>query len=207
MKGKIDAILEYRGYGGNFIFPLVLSREEWKAFPPLYKSLPAFSIGGLIPNIEILNMPKTPIGIIGMEKEISSNFNSKEIDFILSHEIGHILGNHTFLTIFKETGSTFVNDFVSSIFDDTKVKNLLLGAFNIIKIFIDFEFTKSCEIEADLIASEISGKRVATQTIKKLANLYADGDLTKPSHFTQNGLPIITFEERIEALESIPRFE
>jgi len=81
---------------------------------------------------------------------------------------------------------------------------LFTNIFDVISIYLKSELKKSCEIEADLVASEISGKRVAIQTIKKLAEMFAEGDLTKPTHIMKindKNIPIVTFEDRIIALE------
>lgn len=196
MKSTIDDILQHGGYKSNRISPIVFCVEDLKEHPEqaniFENSPPSFSIGGIVLN--------TPFGWIWTEKDLFLDFDSNEIRFIISHEIGHILGNHFALNLVRLISSEFIGNQIRSI--EGNGRKSRLGVFyDILSTCGEFGFKREFEIEADLWASRICGKEVAVRTIKKLAGIFAENNLDMPTHFMKSvsgSIPIITFRDRIE---------
>lgn len=172
---------------------------------------PAFSIGGVIPQTPILQIffqipPEgIPMGIIAIEEDFQKLFNYEEIKFILAHEYSHIIKNHSPLNALGKLGSQFIKSIIQSI-DDPNWRDPIYSIFETLRVFFKVKFQKDFEIDADLHAVElINNRAIAVRTIEKLANIFAEGDLDKPTHViieNNSVIPVVTFRDRLNALHS-----
>ncbi len=172
-----------------------------KKIPPAFSS--GFVLPGLSDDIDWLYHKELPIGVIIVDYDFCNIFTSDEIRFILAHEYSHIKMNHSPLNAMGYIGDIVINDFIKSIKDEFW-KNLLYYMYKMIGTIIKINFRKNCELEADKHASSlIENKEIARGTIKKLADVYCEGNVNCPSHIIiedNDVIPIVTFKERLEVI-------
>jgi len=161
---------------------------------------PAFTLG-----VQILNFP---IGGIFVSEGLMKILTQEELEFVVLHEMGHIMKNHF-------VGSSFIwlmKSWIIDIIADTsevsrqKAKEYLewLKAIYVLlsgKKTMEEEAKARFELEADNFAIMVQGRKEhAISTLLKLSK----GNIRAPTHVTFDGrfpFPIITYEERIRAIQ------
>jgi len=152
-------------------------------------------------------------GIIFLSREILYNpkISSELKEFIIAHEVAHIVRSHTINRILIRTLFTILLQlFFMSIENLVRSKKPLetllylitivmqvLGMVQTIKI--DINVIKMQELEADAIATYLTGCRVAQRFLEWLSTLYKSGVFI--SHVAVLGLPALTMEERINNIK------
>lgn len=166
----------------------------------------AFTIGGKIPRISFFNIPEIPIGLIYVQENYINSLPLGELEFIVLHELGHVINNHVvwnivvFLT--KEVLIDWLREHLGTSREDTRnligIVKLLFG-----KKTIEEELTAQKEFAADAYAVRMQGnKNYGMSVLQRLSN----GKLDAPTHITQDGSffnTAVTFRERIEAIERL----
>jgi len=160
---------------------------------------PAFTLGFQIFNI--------PIGGIFVSESLVRMLTQEELEFVVLHEMGHIMKNHVVGSSFIWLMKSWIIDTIADTFEISKQearKNLeLLKALYVLfsgKKTIEEESKARLELEADNFAVMVQGQKgPAISTLLKLSK----GNIRAPTHVTFDGrfpFPIITYEERIEAI-------
>jgi len=159
----------------------------------------AFCLGFQIFNI--------PIGLIFVSEGLSKILTQEELDFVVLHEMGHITKNHVVGSSFVWLMKSWIIDIIADVFEVSKPKA---------KQYLEFakalyvlasgkktpeEETKAThELEADNFAFVVQGRKdPAISTLLRLSK----GNIRAPTHVTFDGIfpfPIVTYEERIEAV-------
>jgi len=179
------------GYRQNFVGGMVFKEKK--------DDSPAFCLG-----LQVLN---TPIGLIFVSEGLSKVLTQEELEFVVLHEMGHIMKNHvvgaSLIWLMKE----WIIDLIADSFEVSKKKAKqyleVLKAFYVWvkgKRTIEEEAKAKHELEADNFAVTVQGRREpAISTLHKLSK----GNIRQPTHVTNDGsfaFPITTYEERIEAI-------
>lgn len=163
---------------------------------------PAFCLG-----FQMLNFP---IGAIFVGEKLSKTLTEDELEFVVLHEMGHIMKNHFVSASLVWLMKSWI---IGRIADSLKVskKNASeylgwLKAFYVLlsgKKTIEEEAKARLELEADQYAVTVqSRKESAISSLTKLSK----GNIRAPTHVTLDGrfpFPVITYEERIEAIRRI----
>jgi len=192
------------------IATVVFSQKEFERSHPRYakqfRGIPALSLGLLTPSYAILGrFASTPVGLIAFEDVVENSFGPGEKEFILAHEYSHIVKNHCPLKLLGKAASSFVDDYISELENDTS-RTIVQIAWQYFGTVVGAGFTRNSEIEADIHATQLIGSRTtAVATIEKLAQEFAGGDMSQPTHFiVKNGrkIPVLTFAERLAALRN-----
>jgi len=163
---------------------------------------PAFALG-----FQILNYP---IGAIFVGEKFSKVLTDDELEFVILHEIAHIVQNHLVMSSLVWLGKGFVIDLLANVFEISKKEaQEYLGVVKTLytllsgKKTIEEEVKAQMELEADEYAVNVQGrKEPAMSTLLKLTK----GNIRAPTHVTVDGhfqLPVVTCEERIEAIRKI----
>lgn len=192
---RLQSIISYYGprigYNQHLVSGLTFKEEK--------DDSPAFCLG-----FQIFNFP---LGIICVSKGLSGILTQQELEFVVLHEMGHIMKNHFVSSSFVWLAKSFIVDVIADGFETTRKKATeyleWLKAFYVLltgKKTIEEEVKKSVELEADKFAVMIQGqKEHAINTLLKLSK----GDIRAPTHATFDGhfpFPVTTFEERIKAI-------
>lgn len=169
---------------------------------------PAFCIGfRLKSDWPPLNFP---IGFIFVSKAIIHDLPKDELKFVVSHELAHIINNHSVVNALITLGKTVLIDYLAEKlkWKSKDVKNLI-GIIKKIyfrwtkKITIEEKLKAQNELEADQFAVMYQRrKRPALSVLHKIAN----GIIDQPSHFTEDGdfkMPVITFRRRMTAIRNL----
>jgi hypothetical protein len=149
----------------------------------------------------------TPIGLIFVSDGPSKILTQEELEFVVLHEMGHIMKNHFVGSSFVWLMKSWIIDMIADMFEVSKqkAKEYLewLKAFYILvseKRTPEEETKAAQELEADRFASLVQGRKdPAISTLHRLSK----GNLRAPTHVTFDGrfpFPVITYEERIEAI-------
>ena len=163
---------------------------------------PAFCLG-----FQIFNLP---IGLIFVSEGLSKILKEDELEFVVLHEMGHIVKNHFVSTSFVWLMKSWIVDIISDGFEVSKQKAReyldWLKAFYVLlsgKRTMEEEAKARVELEADQYAVMFQGKKEpAISTLLKLSK----GNIRAPTHVTLDGrfpFPITTYEERIEMIRKI----
>jgi len=163
---------------------------------------PAFTLGFQLGNY--------PFGLIFVGEKLSSFLTDNELEFVILHEFGHIIKNHLVTSSLVWLGKGFIIDLLADIFEVSQKKaqeylGVLKALYMIFsrKKTIEEEAKAQIELEADAYAVTIQGtNEYATSTLLKLSK----GNVRIPTHVTVDGrfpFPIITYEERIQALNNL----
>jgi len=163
---------------------------------------PAFCLGFQAFNI--------PIGVIFVSEGLSKVLTQEELEFVVLHEMGHIMKNHVVGTSFVWLAKSWIIGFIADTFEVTRHKARqyldLLKAFYVLvkgKRTIEEEAKAKHELEADQYAVKVQGRKdPAISMLRRLSR----GNIREPSHVTVDGtfpFPIISYEERIEAIRRI----
>jgi len=149
------------------------------------------------------------IGIVLMDNELldSPSYSEELKEFILAHEIAHIIRGHILSKIFIKFLMEFsMQALKDSIESSGKAKDVLARLFDLIMIVflratfkfvteVDQQIVKREELEADEIAIKLAGCHGAVMFAKILEQLKAQG--YNISHESILGFPALTLEERI----------
>lgn len=149
----------------------------------------------------------TPIGLVFVSEGLLSVLTQEELEYVVLHEMGHIMKNHVVGSSFVWLTKSWIIDMIADMFEVSKPKA---------KQYLEFakalyvlatgkktpeEDTKGkFELEADNFAFTVQGQKdPAISTLLKLSR----GNIRAPTHVTFDGsfpFPIVTYEERIEAI-------
>jgi len=172
------------------------------AFKEKRDDSPAFCLG-----FQIFNLP---LGLIFVSEGLSKILKEDELEFVVLHEMGHIMKNHYVSTSFVWLMKSWIVDIIADGFEVSKQKAReyldWLKAFYVLlsgKKTIEEEAKARIELEADQYAATFQGKKdPAISTLLKLSK----GNIRAPTHVTLDGrfpFPITTYEERIEMIRRI----
>jgi len=151
----------------------------------------------------------TPIGLIFVSEGLSKILTQEELEFVVLHEMGHIMKNHVVGSSFVWLMKSWIIDIIAEMFEVSKPKA---------KQYLEFakalyvltsgkktpeEETKAKhELEADNFAFSLQGRKdPAISTLLKLCQ----GNVRAPTHVTFDGsfpFPVVTYEERIETIRN-----
>ena len=135
-------------------------------------------------------------------------FNLKEWNFIIAHECGHILHNHTLLSLIVNLPEMY-----SKIISIIEKNPIYHQAYQILKVLIpslienrittpERDVIRTSELEADRFAINYTGDlETAEKVLRKLGN----GNIDVPSHFFEyddKKIPALTLEERIKNIRN-----
>jgi len=182
------------GYPQHFVGGLGFKEEKADS--------PAFCLGFQIWNF--------PIGAIFVGEKLSKALTEDELEFVVLHEIGHIMKNHFVSVSFVWLMKSWIIDIIADSFEVSKKKakeylGLLKALYVLLsgKKTIEEEAKAKLELEADQYAVMVqTRKEPAISTLTKLSQ----GNIRAPTHVTIDGrfpFPVTTYEERIEAIRRI----
>lgn len=205
----VSTFCQANGYQSSLVFTRVFSQPQIERLIPharALRSMPAFSIGALIPKLELFGKVivdrEFPVGIIALEKDFESQLADHEKRFILAHEYSHIVKNHAPYGLLGNVASSIVDNYLLGIKDRT-TRLYLRFAWSIIQTKVSHAFNRQCELDADANVVALTGDRIgAMNTIRRLGEQYA-GSLDAPSHWITRGrlrIPVVTYRERINKL-------
>jgi Zn-dependent protease with chaperone function len=160
---------------------------------------PAFCLGFQIFNI--------PMGLIFVSEGLSSGLTQEEMEFVVLHEMGHIMKSHFVGSSFVWLMKSWIIDIMADSLEVSKQKAReyldLLKAFYVLlsgKKTVEEEAKAKHELEADNFAITVQGRKdPSISTLLKLSK----GNIRAPTHVTFDGrfpFPVITYEERIDAV-------
>jgi len=164
---------------------------------------PAFCLG-----FQIFNLP---LGLVFVSEGLSKILKDEELEFVILHEMGHIMKNHFVLTSFVWLMKSWIVDIIADGLEVSKKKATeyleWLKAIYVIlsggRRTMEEEAKAKVELEADQYAVTFQGKKEpAISTLLKLSK----GNIRAPTHVTFDGrfpFPVTTFEERIEAIRKL----
>jgi len=164
---------------------------------------PAFCLG-----FQIFNLP---IGLIFVSEGLSKILKEDELEYVVLHEMGHIMKNHFVSTSFVWLMKSWIVDIIADGLEVSKKKATeYLEWLKVIYVVlsggrrtIEEEAKAKVEVEADQYAVTFQGKKEpAISTLLKLSK----GNIRAPTHVTFDGrfpFPVTTFEERIEAIKKL----
>jgi len=161
---------------------------------------PAFCLG-----FQVFN---TPIGFIFVSEGLSKTLTQEELEFAVLHEMGHIMKNHVVSSSLVWLTKSVIVEMIANMFGVSRQKAKeyleLAKAFYVVvsgKKTPEEETMAKQELEADNFAFALQGRERdhAVSTLLKLSQ----GTIRAPTHVTFDGnfaFPIVTYEERIEAI-------
>jgi len=163
---------------------------------------PAFSLG--------LQIFRIPWGAIYVSKNLYSILSQEELEFVVLHEVAHIVKNHIVPSSIIFIGKGMVIDFLADLLEISEKKarealGLIKTVWTLLKgqRTIEEEIKAQNEMEADKYAVTLQGrKEPAISALFKLT----EGNVKLPTHVTIDGnfmLPVITCEQRIEAMKNL----
>ena len=172
-----------------------------KKFPAEPNDPPAFSRGIYICNI--------PLGVIYISDQLYKKLNSEELQYIVLHEICHILYNDSTANFLAELGKSGFSHLLSkwTNLELFAVEDILGGVKAVLKTFgypgVEEQVRRNQELNADKYAVIWMGKKdPAISALTKLVQ----GKVESLSHITKYGtfeFPVITIKERIQATNQL----
>ncbi|MGQ9723099.1 MAG: M48 family metalloprotease [Candidatus Jordarchaeum sp.] len=172
-----------------------------KRFPAESNDPPAFSRGIYICNI--------PLGVIYISDQLYGKLNSEELQYIVLHEICHILYNDSAANFLFEWGKSGFSHLFSkwTNLELYAVEDILGGVKAVLKTFgypgVEEQVRRNQELNADKYAVIWMGKKdPAIGALTKLV----EGKVESLSHITRYGkfeFPALTINERIQYLKQI----
>jgi Zn-dependent protease with chaperone function len=180
------------GYAQNLVGGLTFKEEK--------DDSPAFCLG--------FQVFKMPLGVIFVSEGLSKDLTQEELEFVVLHEMGHIMNNHFVGASFVWLMKSWIIDIIADVFEVSKQKaNEYLGWAKVFYVLANRKRTAEeeakakFELEADNFAIVAQGrKEPSISTLLKLSK----GNIMAPTHVTVDGrfpFPITTFKERIEAIK------
>ncbi|MDH5374358.1 MAG: M48 family metalloprotease [Candidatus Bathyarchaeota archaeon] len=186
-------------------------QQNWVAglqFVHQHEVSPAFGFGMNFPSF--LGYPEFPVGAILVSDNFCGNLPEEELEFVVAHELGHIVNNHSIqnLVVFgaKEIFVLWLAE-QTEIPVDT-IRNGIGLLKNIIYVLtgqrtIEEQITAQKEKDADKYA--VVHQRTKEPAISVLTKI-TNGNIDIPTHLTVDGsfvTPAITARERIEAIRNL----
>ena len=190
LQNIIDDMFKRLGNQRSFVNVKILDKSE----------ILAGAIGLKLPNFP-------PIGEIFISEELINLLSSKELEFVLAHEVMHIELNHIPLKILTQLPKEMLKTWEK----ESKILQTLRIGIDSFKVLIysltrsippEAVITRDQEIQADIYAIMYltRDKKAAISCLKKLVN----NDLNRPSHLWEAldvKFPTMTMKERIEYIE------
>lgn len=181
----------------NCQWKLVMGRR----FPAELNDPPAFSRGIYICNI--------PLGVVYISDQLYEKLSSEELQYIVLHEICHILYNDSAANFLVELGKSGFSHLLSkwTNLELYAVEDILGGVKAVLETFgypgAEEQVRRNQELNADKYAVVWMGKREpAISALTKLVQ----GKVESLSHITRYGtfeFPVITIKERIQAIKQL----
>ncbi len=147
------------------------------------------------------------LGLIRINPSVLNLLTGEEIDFVLSHELFHILNNHLITRGTMEISKTMLKE-ASKTDEDAKAIKGILELINIAsvalgKLPLEPSITKIQEISADVWAIRFTGNyNAAVSALTKLVK----HDLDSPSHLWELygvKLPVMSMNKRLKEDQAI----
>lgn len=188
--------------GVNSLLVIGLTFKEQREDPP------ALSLGGRVSLGQIFDLP---IGAICISEGFYRILNDAQLEFVVLHELGHVLKNHWAANLIILLAKDFIVEQLAKAFGTSieKAKENLglikkgLSLFGVRAGRIEEEIKAKNELESDRYAVlHQVGKAPAISVLQILAA----GNVSAPTHVTVDGsftFPVITAEERIEAIRNL----
>lgn len=172
---------------------------------------PAFSLGGQITFSLWGRTINFAIGIICISDGFCRDLTEEQLEFVVLHELGHILGNHWAANLFIFLAKDFiVKELASRLRISIGAAKSIVGlakrflpSIGVDAGRIEEKIKAQKELEADRYA--VLHQRVKEPAISVLQILVA-GNMSAPTHVTVDGIfesTIITAGERIEAIRNL----
>jgi len=162
-------------------------------FSKPYRS-PAFALGGLL-------YPGWYCGYIFVEEKFLQNFTQDEIIWILLHELGHIIHDHSIISftlrlpeILAEMDQSL--SWIKIIKDSFKLFQILQEG-----ISTEEKILKEQEFEADKFATSLTSKEIALSLLSKIQKMY--GDISHTNKILGFEFPYLFISERIEKIKRL----
>jgi Zn-dependent protease with chaperone function len=169
---------------------------------------PAFGFGMRFPSF--LGYPEFPVGAIFVSDSYCSYFPEKELEFIVLHELGHIVNNHSINNLIVYGVKEI---FVSWLSQETETpKDVIRNGIGLLKCIIyalsgqgtiEEQITRQMELDADRYG--VLYQREKEPAISVLTKI-TGGNIDVPTHLTTDGVfvtPAITARERIDAIRNL----
>lgn len=151
-----------------------------------------------------------PVGLIFISDRLYHSLNKEEMEFVVAHEIGHIMLNHLVISsLLAFTKEIFITTLMNWLSLTRKEAENIVGVIKLISAVISRQttieerITAQKELDADKYAVQLQGRK--EPALSCLRKFLAESSLGI-SHITENGLfkfPALTFKERIRAIESL----
>ncbi|PIP13543.1 MAG: hypothetical protein COT45_01210 [bacterium (Candidatus Stahlbacteria) CG08_land_8_20_14_0_20_40_26] len=149
-----------------------------------------------------------PIGLIFISDHLCNSLSKEEAEFVVAHEIGHIMLNHLVISAsLAFTKEIFITTLLKRSSLTREEAENIVGGIKLLSTIIskqttiEEQITAQKELDADKYAVYLQGRREpAFSCLTKLSSKSILGI----SHITKNGLfefPALTFAERIRAIE------
>jgi len=163
---------------------------------------PAFSLG--------FQIFRFPIGGVYVSVSLCNALSQEELEFVVLHEVAHIVLNHIVPSSIIFLGKGMVIEFLADLLEiSEKQAQDVLGFIKVLwtlsqkRRTIEEEMKAQVELEADKYAVTRQGqKEPAISVLHKLTG----GNIKYPTHVTVDGnfaLPVITCEQRVEAIRNL----
>ena len=190
------ALLQARVDG--FLLALGVQKHGVKVEIVSGKSLPATARG--------VNLWNYPFGQILIHTDLTA-LSKDELDFILAHELMHILHNHLPISVLASLPKSMI-DALAKVNSDALWLKLITDFLKLLPLFSgrlppEVSLTKDQEIQADVFSICLTGNRTAAlEALKKLV----DSKLDEASHKWEAfgvELPVMTMKQRLAEIQRI----
>jgi len=147
------------------------------------------------------------LGLIRISPNLLNILTAEEIDFVLGHELFHILDNHLITRGIVEISKATLNE-ASKTDEDANAIKVILDLVNIASVVLGklpFEpsITRVQEVSADVWAIRFTGNyNAAVSALTKLVN----NNLDQPSHLWELygvKLPVMSMKERLNEVQAV----
>jgi Zn-dependent protease with chaperone function len=147
------------------------------------------------------------LGLIRINPSVLNLLTGEEIDFVLSHELFHILDNHLITRGKMEISKAMLNE-ISKADEDANAIKAILELINIASVVVSKlsfvpSITKVQEISTDVWAIRFTGNyNAAVSALTKLVK----HDLDHPSHLWELygvKLPVMSMNERLKEVQTV----
>lgn len=166
-----------------------------KAYEYMENAPPAFTIGFYFTQ---------PFGMIYISDRTLGQFNEKELEWIILHELAHIYHNHVGWSVIADYASMFSAEYLSEILEvPPSFGEFIIKSIRAYVTATSGGITREFELYADEWATAYQGTK--TFGISVLNNL-SGGDLDMVSHVSTGycfAVPAVTIRQRIDALRNL----
>jgi Zn-dependent protease with chaperone function len=152
---------------------------------------------------------KSALGMIFVDKSVLEKLPRECQDFILAHELIHIIKNHSIMKLVVRYAFQMSLSMYNEIMNKSIKNNDVVGLiFSLLLLFIslmiqeaDANTVKRQELEADATAAQLIGCGGTSCAVKFLLEMKNMG--VNVSHVNVLGLPALTIDERINNLKQL----